>query len=213
MAKDIYLVAHGQAQHHVEGLVGGWYDSELTELGHRQAAAIAKRISELVGEASPVEIYSSDLRRTAQTAAPIGQALQADVTHWGDLRERSYGSAGGRPEAWLEERMIYAPKEGNRLDHRDGVEDAETKREFATRIYRAMDQIALSPCATQVVVTHGYAVTFAIAAWIRMPLDAVGWVNFKSNSGGVSHLREDDRWFNRYLLNLNDCAHLAELPV
>ena len=95
MAKDIYLVAHGEARHHVEGLVGGWYDSDLTELGQRQAQAVASRIAELVGEA-PVEIYSSDLRRAAQTAAPIAQALRAKVTHWSDLRERSYGVAGGR---------------------------------------------------------------------------------------------------------------------
>ena len=208
MAKDIYLVAHGEARHHVEGLVGGWYDSDLTELGQRQAQAVASRIAELVGEA-PVEIYSSDLRRAAQTAAPIAEALQAKVTHWSDLRERSYGVAGGRPDAWLEERFVAAPKDGNRLDHRDGIEEAETKREFATRIYRAMDQIAQSPCATQVVVTHGYAVTFAIAAWIRMPLEAVGWVNFRSSAAGVSRLSEDDRWFNRNVLSLNDVSHLA----
>ena len=209
MAKDIYLVAHGEARHHVEGLVGGWYDSDLTELGQRQAEAVARRIAELVGEA-PVEIHSSDLRRAAQTAAPIAQALGAKVTHWSDLRERSYGVAGGRPDAWLEERFVPAP-EDSRLDHRDGLDEAETKREFATRIYRAMDQIAQSPGSTQVVVTHGYAVTFAIAAWIRMPLEAGGWVNFRSSAAGISRLSEDDRWLNRNVLSLNDVGHLAKV--
>ncbi len=209
MAKDIYLVAHGEARHHVEGLVGGWYDSDLTELGQRQAQAVASRIAQLVGEA-PVEIYSSDLRRAAQTAAPIAQALQAKVTHWSDLRERSYGVAGGRTDAWLEERFVPAPEDG-RLDHRDGLDEAETKREFATRIYRAMDQIAESQGSTQVVVTHGYAVTFAIAAWIRMPLEAVGWVNFRSSAAGISRLSEDDRWLNRNVLSLNDVGHLAKV--
>ena len=207
MAKDIYLVAHGEARHHVEGLVGGWYDSDLTELGQRQAEAVARRIAQLVGEA-PVEIYSSDLRRAAQTAAPIAHALQAKVTHWSDLRERSYGVAGGLPDAWLEERFVPAPEDG-RLDHRDGLDEAETKREFATRIYRAMDQIAQSRGSAQVVVTHGYAVTFAIAAWIRMPLEAVGWVNFSSSAAGVSRLSEDDRWLNRNVLSLNDVSHLV----
>lgn len=209
MSKDIYLIAHGQAQHHVQGLVGGWYDSELTDLGHRQAQAIARRVRELVGDAPSIEFYASDLRRTAQTAAPIGRALNADVVHMSDLRERSYGAAGGKPDAWLEERTVLAPRDGNRLDHRDGVDDAETKREFAARIYRAMDKIAASPCPVQVIVTHGYAVTFAIAAWIRMPIEAVGWVNFKSSSGGLSHLREDDRYFNRYVMSLNETGHLT----
>ena len=211
MAKDIYLVAHGQSQHHVEGLVGGWYDSELTALGRRQAEAVAQRVVELVGEAAPIEIHASDLKRAAQTAEPIAEALQVPVRHWNDLRERSYGAAGGRPDAWLRERTVYAPKDGDRLDHRDGIADAETKRAFATRVYRAMDRIAESPCPTQVVVTHGYAVTFAIAAWIRMPLESVGWVNFRSNSAGISHLREDDLYFNRYVMSLNDTGHLAGL--
>ena len=159
--------------------------------------------------APSAEVYASDLRRTAQTAAPIARVLGVEPVLWRDLRERSYGEAGGKPDAWLEARTVAAPKDGNRLDHRDGLAEAETKREFATRIYRAMDAIAASPCPVQVVVTHGYAVTFAIAAWIRMPLESVGWVNFRSSSGAISHLREDDRWFNRYLMSLSDTDHMA----
>ena len=30
--KHLYVVTHPQATHHTEGVVGGWYDSELTEL-------------------------------------------------------------------------------------------------------------------------------------------------------------------------------------
>jgi broad specificity phosphatase PhoE len=97
MSKDIYVVAHTQSQHHVDGLVGGWYDSALTELGRRQADAVAARIAELVGDRRPVEIYSSDLLRASQTAEPIGARLNTPVVHWSDLRERSYGVAGGKP--------------------------------------------------------------------------------------------------------------------
>jgi 2,3-bisphosphoglycerate-dependent phosphoglycerate mutase len=209
MTKDIYVVAHTQSQHHVDGLVGGWYDSALTDFGRRQADAVAARIAELVGDRRPVEIYSSDLLRAAQTAEPIGARLGAPITLWSDLRERSYGVAGGKPNAWLDGQVVFAGKHGDRLDHRDGIEGAETKREFLTRIYRAMDQIVESPCATQVVVTHGFALTFVVSAWIRMPLENAGWVNFRSNAGGITHLREDDELFNRYVMSLNDRAHLT----
>ncbi len=89
MSKDIYLVAHGEAQHHVQGLVGGWYDSDLTELGHRQAQAIAGRLAERLAGAPSAEVYASDLRRTAQTAAPIARVLGVEPVLWRDLRERS----------------------------------------------------------------------------------------------------------------------------
>jgi broad specificity phosphatase PhoE len=45
MAKDIYVVAHTQSEHHVQKLVGGWYDSELTEFGRLQADAVAGSVS------------------------------------------------------------------------------------------------------------------------------------------------------------------------
>ena len=35
--KNIYVVTHAEATHHIEGLVGGWYDSELTPLGRQHA--------------------------------------------------------------------------------------------------------------------------------------------------------------------------------
>ena len=213
MAKDIYVVAHTQSQHHVDGLVGGWYDTPLTDFGRRQAGAVTCRIAELVGEGRPVEVYSSDLLRAAQTADPIAAELAATVTHWSDLRERGYGVAGGKSNSWLDGRVVFTGKDGDRLDHRDGIEGAETKREFLTRIYRAMDRIVASPCATQVIVTHGGAVTFVVAAWIRMPLESEGWVSFRSGPGGITHLREDDDLFNRQVVSLNDRTHLPGLAA
>jgi probable phosphoglycerate mutase len=213
MSKDIYVVAHAQSRHHVEGLVGGWYDSPLTDFGRKQADAAAARIAELVGDWRPVEIYSSDLLRASQTAEPIAALLGAPVVHWSDLRERRYGVAGGKPNSWLDGRVVFVGKDGDRLDHNDGIEGAETRREFMTRIYRAMQRIVESPCGAQVVVTHGFAMTFVVAAWIRMPLESAGWVNFRSNAGGITHLHEDDELFNRYVMSLNDRTHLVGVTV
>jgi probable phosphoglycerate mutase len=79
MAKDIYVVAHTQSEHHVQKLVGGWYDSELTEFGRLQADAVAERLASILGREPEVEIFSSDLRRAAQTAEPVGRRLGRDV--------------------------------------------------------------------------------------------------------------------------------------
>lgn len=206
--KDIYVVAHAQSQHHVDGVVGGWFDTGLTELGRRQAAAAA-RLKDWIGEATP-RVISSDLKRAVETAAAIGQALGAPVALDPDLREMSYGSAGGRPDAWMAENESHAPRLGDRMGHRS-IPDGESKREFATRIYRAMERVVADPAPVQVVVTHGFAMTFVVAAWVGMPLEAGGYINLKTNSGGLSHLREDDVRFNRAVLRLNDVAHLEGL--
>jgi probable phosphoglycerate mutase len=97
------------------------------------------------------------------------------------------------------------------LDSRDAIEGAETKREFLAGVYHAMDAIIASPCQTQVVVTHGLALTFVIAAWIGMPAETAGWVHFRSGPGGITPLREDDELFNRSVVSLNDRSHLVGL--
>lgn len=73
--RTIDLVTHPEARHHVAGLVGGWYDSELTPLGLRSGAAIGAALRALVPAGDDVEVSSSDLQRTRQTAEAIGSAL------------------------------------------------------------------------------------------------------------------------------------------
>jgi probable phosphoglycerate mutase len=210
MARDIYVVTHAQSEHHVQGVVGGWHDTDLTALGRRQADAIAARIVDLAGGA-PVEIYASDLKRAVQTAEPIAGRLGVEVTLMSGLREKSFGVAGGRPIAWLDARFVSPPMDGGRLDHHEGVNGAETRRALFTRLFLAMDQILARPCDTQVIVTHGFALTGVIAAWFRLPMDAAGWIGFRPASGGVTHLQQDDRFFERALVSFNDCGHLQSL--
>jgi len=207
--RTLYVVAHPEATHHVDRLVGGQYDSELTARGRRQATEIARRLAEIVPRGVDVELFTSDLRRTAQTAEVIAATLDLQAIPMTDLREKSCGSAGGRPQQWLDERFVPPPAVGERMDHDEGIEGAETKLELARRAYRAVDTILGRPCAHQVVVTHGMALTFVVSAWIRMPIEAAGYVAFRSTSGGITVLREDDYFHNRAVESLNDTSHLS----
>ncbi len=208
MGRDVYVVAHAQSHHHVDGLVGGWVDTGLTELGRGQASLIGQRLRDVIPGDALVEIHSSDLQRAYQTAEAIALRIGAPIQATADLREISYGDAEGRPQAWLDERFVFPPRTGNRLDHRFGIAGAETRRQFGTRIYRAMDRILASPCPYQIIVTHGFALTFVVAAWIEMPLDAAGAIAVNSTSGGITHLSEDDTFCNRGIVSVNDTAHL-----
>ncbi|MCZ7864315.1 histidine phosphatase family protein [Agrobacterium salinitolerans] len=206
--KNIFVVTHPQSFHHIENKVGGWYDTELTPLGRAGAAAAAARLATLVG-GEPVEIFSSDLLRASQTAEIIAEGFGQPIELTRDLREMSYGEAEGMPQQWLDDRQIPAPHH-NRLDHRGGIADGETRREFAERVYRAVEMIIARPCATQIIVTHGFALTFVIAAWIKMPIDSAGYVSFPARPGSITHLKEDDYWQNRAVVSLADVSHLED---
>lgn len=206
--RTVYVVTHPEATHHLDRLVGGWFDSDLSERGHRQAAAIASRIRSLIPPGEPVELHTSDLKRTLETAEAIAAALSVPITPTPDLREKSYGEAEGRPQQWLDERFVFPPSTGPRLDHHEGIPGAETRRELATRVYRALDRILQSDCANHVIVTHGFALTMVVSAWVRLPLESADYISIKSTSGGITTLHQDDTYHNRTIVSINDTAHL-----
>lgn len=206
--RNIFIVTHPEASHHTDGLVGGWYDSDLTDRGAQQADSIAKALAARLG-GKTAEIFSSDLLRARHTAEIIAKCFDAGVTTDPDLREKSFGEAEGKPRAWQRERSIPLPDQGERLRHDEGIPGAETRMDLAERSYRAMARILESPETNQIVVTHGGPATLLIAAWIEMPLEAAGRVQFPVSSGSITLLRKDPRNFSHQLVELNDVSHLV----
>ncbi|MEU5870942.1 histidine phosphatase family protein [Glycomyces sp. NPDC047369] len=206
--RTLYVVTHPEAVHHVEGVVGGWHDSTLTARGAAAAQAIAAALRSQVPDGAEVGLWSSDLRRTAQTAEAIGAAFGIRPVLDRRLREKSFGEAEGRPQDWLHARRTAPPATGDRMGHTGGVPDLEPDSAVAQRIYAAMDDLVGRPCAHQIIVTHGYALTFVVAAWIRMPPASLGYAVFKAPSGSITVLAEDDFHRSRVLVRLGDTRHL-----
>ncbi|MFC7308234.1 histidine phosphatase family protein [Streptomyces monticola] len=208
--RTLHVIAHPQATHHVEGVVGGWHDSSLTPAGARAAALLAQALRAEIAEDADVEVVSSDLRRAHETAEVVADLFGVKTRLDRRLREKSYGEAEGRPQAWLDERFVPPSAAGDRMEHDEGIPGAETKAALAQRVYAAMDEILQSPYEHQIIVTHGFALTFVVASWIKMPLEALGYANFRAPSGSITTLREDDFFHNRQVVMLGDTRHLPQ---
>ncbi|MBW5425350.1 histidine phosphatase family protein [Streptomyces sp. BG9H] len=206
--RSLYVIAHPEATHHIERVVGGWHDSSLTPAGRTAAAAIARALRAEIPEGAEVELVSSDLRRARETARAAGELLGVEPVLDRRLREKSYGEAEGRPQEWLDRRFVPPPAEGDRMGHHEGIAGSETRGECARRVYAAMDELLRRPCAHQIVVTHGFALTFVVAAWIKMPYESLHSVSFRAPSGSITVLREDDFFHNRQVVSLGDTRHL-----
>jgi 2,3-bisphosphoglycerate-dependent phosphoglycerate mutase len=206
--RTLYVVTHPEATHHVEGVVGGWHDSQLTPAGVRAAASIAQALRTRIPDGAEVELFTSDLRRTLRTAEEVTELFGVQPILDRRLREKSYGEAGGKPQEWLDRRFVPPPAGGERMDHDEGVEGSETKAVWAQRIYAAMHEILQSPCEHQIIVTHGGSLTFVVASWIKMPIESAGYASFRAPSGSITTLREDDFFHNRQVVSLGDTRHL-----
>ncbi len=208
--KRVYVVTHPEASHHVDGLVGGWYDSHLTSKGLAEAGEIARHLRSLIPAGESPQLVSSDLRRTRQTAAAIAEVFGTGATLDPGLREKSYGVAEGRPQAWLRERFVPPPAVGERMDHDEGIEGAETKQEWLKRVHAAVARFEDDPAPHRIVVTHGGSASPVIAAWMRIPAEACAYAAFRTPTGSVTVLEQDDRFHNRSLVTLGDRGFFAE---
>jgi 2,3-bisphosphoglycerate-dependent phosphoglycerate mutase len=210
MMRDLYVVIRPEATHDVDGLVGGWTETPLSERGHRHAADVAHRLRELIGEETPVELLTSDLPRAQQAAWVIGDVLGVQPVALAGLRGRCHGVADGRPRPWLDDHVAPPPDGADRLAHDDGIEGAETRLAWANRVYEAVDQVLASRCRTQVVVTHAGSLSYLVAAWFGIPVEATGRLALRPRPGSLTHLHEDDVRGDRQLLTLDDVSHLGQ---
>jgi probable phosphoglycerate mutase len=99
----IYLVRHGQTAFNAERRLQGHVDSPLTELGVRQARAVASLLKDMVAGEPGWRIVSSPLGRARSTADIIARRLGiAQVEEDRRLIELSWGAWDGRLRSELE---------------------------------------------------------------------------------------------------------------
>lgn len=204
--KQVITIQHTQSIHHTNGMVGSWTDWDLTDLGHRQAERIAEKLAaELSGQS--VKIFSSDLKRAAQTAAPLAEKLGLEVEYRRELRERNLGEAVGKSAQWyLENRVPETP--GNYIDGRP-FSGAETEREVCQRLEPLCREVLDRPEDTIVLVSHGGTLGVWNILWLGLPPEAMNHCGIRGRAGSVGRFRMYEGW-SRTILQVGDLSYMAE---
>ena len=92
MMNELILVRHGQAEHLVSDISGGWTDTKLTDLGRKQARLAGIKLKCILKE-KKVKIYCSDLSRAKETAQIISSFTEVPYLETIELREINTGKA------------------------------------------------------------------------------------------------------------------------
>jgi len=191
---DLILVRHAQCQAQVDAGLLGDHDSELTEVGHRQAVALAVALRESrFGQ--PGHIWSSPLVRALDTAIPTAQALGLPIHVHPELREaqpsRSLTGRGRRELSRRHGQLSFDPAVGDDgWEHGDASYEAMTAR--ADRILMSARQ-DLGPGARVVLFTHGAFGGFLISAAVGIPPATPSWFVLDNASVSVLRLPEPGR--------------------
>jgi probable phosphoglycerate mutase len=120
----------------------------------------------------------------------------------------SYGVAEGKPLKWSDEYIVPQPLDGDRMNHRI-FEGAESKLELAQRASAALSDIIADAPSDTVIVAHGFTSTFLVMAWMKIPVEYLGYCNLPSRPGCVTKLIEDDFFGNRRVEYLCKTTHLV----
>jgi probable phosphoglycerate mutase len=203
--RHIILVRHAESQHHVLGLTGGWTASHLTDHGLEQARLVAQRLRDELG-LTPVDVYTSDLSRSRETAGVIAEAFAVTVTEDQRLRERNNGVA---VDITLDEARRRFPGMYDRkweVDFRP-FEGAETAREFYDRVSGFIDSLPAGP-AIPIVISHGGTMHCLVARWLGLPADVVVMTGFGSDTTGLTVL-QTGKYGEHEVERLNDVTHLV----
>jgi broad specificity phosphatase PhoE len=160
----LLIVRHGQTQANADGLILGRGDPPLTDLGRRQAAALAEALP------VPAVVVSSPLQRARETAAAFGVPVQTD-DRWIEL---DYGAMDGTPAASVDDDLWarwradpdFAPPGGEALS----ALGARVRESCQVLAEQATDDVV-------VVVTHVSPIKAAVA-WALGVGDEVAWKLF-----------------------------------
>jgi probable phosphoglycerate mutase len=148
----LFLLRHGQTAWNAEARIQGQLDIPLDATGRWQAERLALALQ---GEGIQA-LFSSDLQRARQTAAPLAAAIHVDVQVDAALRERGFGHFEGSTYAEIEARW---PEDTLRWRLREpdfGPGGGEALQAFHDRSVQAVWSVAERHAGlTLAVVAHG----------------------------------------------------------
>lgn len=166
----VYFVRHGQTDWNAEGRLQGQTDTELNDVGRRQATRNGGLLKGLVPDPDAFDFVASPLKRTRETMerlrAAMGLAPSAYRTD-PRLMELHYGGWEGSTLAEIEEREpgSIGRRDRDKWNFLPPGENAESYEKLMRRVKPWLDALT-SPT---VCVTHGGIVRVAFVMVEDMP--------------------------------------------
>ncbi|MCB9452021.1 MAG: histidine phosphatase family protein [Anaerolineaceae bacterium] len=202
--KRVVLMRPGETDWNKLGRFQGWVAIPLNEHGRLQA----KRLANYVRHIGLRALYTSDLRRAAETAAILEPRLHYAPTLEPRLRERNVGIWQGLTrdeiQAWYPDEYEHLVED--REDFR--VPDGESRDDVRQRVVAAFNDIlAQDKGETVGVISHTTTIHTLLNELIP---GAHADTLSVSNTSVTTIVREDDRW---KLVTSNDLMHLEGLET
>lgn len=168
-ATRILAIRHGQTAWNADSRIQGHTDIALDPVGEWQA----QRLALALGDEELDVLYSSDLARARQTAAPLAARKKLQVRVDSGLRERGFGEFEGLSFKQIEQRWPEQAAAWRQRDPDFGARGGEVLRDFRERVVAAVTRLAMAHRGQSIaLVTHGGVLDLLYREATRVALDA-----------------------------------------
>jgi probable phosphoglycerate mutase len=170
-AAHLCLARHGETDWNKRGILQGWTDVPINDLGRHQAHEMAQAYANAGFDA----VWSSPLVRAAETAQIIAARLRlAPPSQHEGLKERHFGAIQGIPKDELAEMNPAQLAQILRRNPAAQFVGGESMDEFADRVLGAVSDIGRCHLGQRVlVVTHGWVLDILNRHVAGLPRHAV----------------------------------------
>jgi probable phosphoglycerate mutase len=210
--QEVIIVRHGEAEHLISGIGGGWFDTPLTSVGREQAHVTGQLLSKLLHQCD-FNFLCSDLSRAHETATIIGQHLSKQPIANQELRGLSFGAAGAltKDEADKIKLPITLP-----LFDWIPYPEAESWKMMYDRVAKFMESVITINNSTNktVIVAHGHSTISILYWWLgfsRQILTKLPKVSFEVEPCSITRLTWDVQRSKRIVETINYTLHTNEL--
>lgn len=200
----LILVRHGESVGNAAGVLQGRLDFGLSERGLVQARLTAERL----GPDGADRVISSPLKRAAQTAGFIAEALGLELQPDPDLAEYDIGAGAGMTAPQLRERfpeMVEARLRGERFL----FPGEEGRDHFNMRLAGALTRLRELP-GTTIAVAHGGVISAICHLVVGLDLHRPGV--FQVGNCSITEIITD-RGGRLVLAGHNDMCHLEGIQT
>ena len=199
---NLFLLRHGESVWNKEHRVQGRKDPGLSENGKRQARAAAGRLK----RESIEVVYSSDLKRCAQTARIIALRTGARIRFKPEIEEMILGVWQGKT---IDEIKRLYPKSYAawlKVPSKAGIPGWEGVPKFTRRVNRAFKSILEeSPSTNICVVTHWGVIAAYLAKTLDADFDRI-FKRVRVDNCGISKISYENR--KAIIQCINNTRHL-----
>jgi 2,3-bisphosphoglycerate-dependent phosphoglycerate mutase len=179
---DLLIIRHGQSEADILKVIEGRADFSLTELGHKQAEAMAKWVKE---HFSIDKIISSPLKRAKQTSEHLSKITGIGIQFEDDLMEWKNGLIAGLTQKEADERY---PEPKIKYPH-TRIYEQESQIDFRMRAETILSKIITENNDDEVIaiISHGGMINMLFKCFIESSINCK--TSISNSDTGIHHWR------------------------